>query len=128
MLLRSCVSCDTLRPRYSVRTAALDVRNLSEISATVAAFSGLAMALLSGSSSRSVPRHDERPGAGARGVRNRAAERGTSTPATSGGPGRARHRQLSVLTCAGRPQLRGLRPPSRVVTGGLWLRTTLRDA
>src|SRR3954469_22628668 len=73
MLLRSCVSCDTDRPRYSVSTAALDVRNLSEISATVAALSDLAMALLSRSSSRSAPRHDERPGAGARGVRNRSA-------------------------------------------------------
>jgi hypothetical protein len=45
-LLRSWVSCDTVRPRYSVRTAALDVRNLSESSATVAALSALAMALL----------------------------------------------------------------------------------
>ncbi len=46
MLFRSWVSCDTVRPRYSVRTAAFEVRNLSEISATAAALSGLAMALL----------------------------------------------------------------------------------
>src|SRR3954452_23597295 len=123
MLLRSWVSCDTLRPRYSVRTAALDVRNLSEISATVAALSGLAMALLPCSSSRSAPRHDERPGAGARGVRNgcgNAHPRALSRVVPGAGPdgdGSPLH------TCAGRPLLRDLRPPSRVVTGGLWLTT-----
>src|SRR5690242_10845818 len=115
MLLRSWVSCDTLRPRYSVRTAALDVRNLSEISATVAAFSGLAMALLSGSSSRSAPRHDERPGAGARGVRNGCRTRtpeGTQPRRAGRRPGR---RQLSVAHLRGPPAAAG---PSTTLAGG----------
>src|ERR1035437_5982986 len=42
MLLRSVVSCATVRPRYSVSTAAPELRNLSAISAMAAAFSGLA--------------------------------------------------------------------------------------
>src|SRR5919199_2119695 len=116
MLLRSCVSCDTLRPRYSVRTAAVDVRNLSEISATVAALSGLAMALLPGSSSRSVRGHDERPGAGARGVRNRSA-RGAArgTPATSG------RTSKGPTSAAVRSHLRGppaAAGPSTTLAGG----------
>src|SRR4051794_20596540 len=79
MLRRSWVSCDTVRPRYSVRTAALEVRNLSDSSATVAVLSALAMALLPGSSCRAAagvggrtgPDTTNAPAQGARGVRRR---------------------------------------------------------
>src|SRR5664279_858045 len=42
MLLRSVVSCATVRPRYSVSTAAPELRNFSVSSAMAAAFSGFA--------------------------------------------------------------------------------------
>ena len=62
-----------MRPRYSVSTAPLESRNWSAISATAAALSARAMVLLtwSGVAGSSGPEHDERPGAGARGVTGR---------------------------------------------------------
>src|SRR5450631_3487125 len=42
MVLRSVVSCATVRPRYSVSTAAPELRNFSVNSAMAAAFSGFA--------------------------------------------------------------------------------------
>ena len=45
---RSSLSCATVRPRYSVSTAAFELRNCSASSATAAALSALAMGLLSG--------------------------------------------------------------------------------
>src|SRR4051794_18177742 len=123
MLLRSWVSCDTVRPRYSVRTAALEFRNLSESSATAAALSGLAMALLPPFvvPVAKGPGQSERPGAGARGVRKPTRRVGARAAASRDGS------RLFRSTCAGRPLVRDLRPPLRVVTGGLWLTFSLRD-
>ncbi len=42
---RRFFTCFTVRPRYSVSTAAFEARNLSVISATAAALSGLAIGL-----------------------------------------------------------------------------------
>src|SRR3982751_2043003 len=125
MLLRSWVSCDTVRPRYSVRTAALEFRNLSESSATAAALSGLAISLLP----PFVVPVAERTRA-ERTPRRRRTGREEADPSGRGHaqPGHVNVSRLFRSTCAGRPLLRDLRPPLRVVTGGLWLTFSVRDA
>lgn len=86
---RSCLSCATVRPRYSVSTAAFELRNWSASSATAAALSGLAMSvgLLPGDEDRSEGAgKDETP-------RHRC--QGVAQPHEV--------RELSTVTCAGRP-------------------------
>src|SRR6478672_2797012 len=69
-LAASWVSCDTVRPRYSVSTAAPELRNLSVSSAMAADFSGFAMrGLLPGECRRSHPRHEKSPQRRTRGLR-----------------------------------------------------------
>src|SRR3954452_11806613 len=68
---RSVLSCATVRPRYSVSTAAFELRNCSVSSATEAALSGLAISvgLLPGDeTARKGLGKRKRPGTGARGV------------------------------------------------------------
>src|SRR5690242_8737901 len=67
---RSVLSCATVRPRYSVSTAAFELRNWSASSATAAALSGLAISVASFRVMRTAQKgpQQKRPGAGARGV------------------------------------------------------------
>src|SRR5688500_3132240 len=95
---RSSLSWATVSPRYSVRTAAVELRNSSVSSATAAALSGLAMGGRPPSvgSCRKGPGRAGRPGAKRSGA-SRSAARGCRSV-------------VLVCTCAGRPPERDLRP------------------
>src|ERR1035437_2990571 len=113
MLLRSVVSCATVRPRYSVSTAAPELRNLSAISAMAAAFSGLATGPPS------------------------EMKRRRRLPLTKGAPAQARGSRHTTKVCRSPTILRWLPAccgtfdhPARgsMTTGGLWSVSSVRAA
>src|SRR5450759_1034191 len=113
MLLRSVVSCATVRPRYSVSTAAPELRNLSAISAMAAAFSGLATGPPS------------------------EMKRRRRLPLTKGAPAQARGSRHTKKVCRSPTILRWLpaccgtfdHPArGRMTTGGLWSVSSVRAA
>src|SRR5665647_2669328 len=113
MLLRSVVSCATVRPRYSVSTAAPELRNLFVNSAMAAAFSGFA----TGPPSEMKCRR--------------------RLPQTKGAPAQARSSRHTKQVCRSRTILRWLpaccgtfdQPArSRMTTGGLWSGPSVRAA
>src|ERR1019366_3738450 len=109
-VLRSVVSCATVRPRYSVSTAAPELRNLFVNSAMADAFSGFATGPPSEMNAGEGSHKQEEPGAGAGLWAYKAGMPVTCDPALV-----AR-------------MLRNLRSAcgSRLTTGGLWSRPSVR--
>src|SRR4051812_26487531 len=85
MLPRSCLSCATVRPRYSVSTTAFELRNKSVSSATVASL--FAMALFPGWYSWMRPREP--------------LLSKTKAPARAHGASYPENQELTSHTCAG---------------------------